>query len=151
MSQHLCFRAKKGGCPPEQYSQAPGIAPQSSTPGYTTLPDGMAYAPQEGAPGYTTLPDGMAYAPQESAPGYTTLPDGMAYAPQESAPGYTHQDAVIVTQPGVQACQQEPVPPSNLILSYFSFFFCCWPLSKLKFGLISKDLLKKNTPLMRVH
>ena len=131
------FQSKeKEGYPPEQYPQAPGYTPQAGAPGY---------APQAGAPEYTAQPGGMAYAPQEGAPGYTAQPGGMAYAPQAGAPGYTQQGTVIVTQPGVVTYQQQPVPPSNLILSIFSCICCCWILGRLKFGLMSKDLQTNNS------
>ena len=89
-------------------------------------------------------------APQVSAPRYTAQPGGMAYAPQEGVPGYTQRDTVIVTQPGVETSQQQPVPPSHIGLSICSCLCCCWCLGELKFDVISKDLLR-DTPLMQVH
>ena len=79
-------------------------------------------------------------APQVSAPRYTAQPGGMAYAPR---------DIVIVTQPGVETSQQQPVPPSHIGISICSCLCCCWLVGELKFDLISKDLLR-HTPLMPV-
>ena len=111
------FQSKeKDGNPREQYTQAP------------------SYAPQAGAPGCS---------PQAVTPRYTAMPGGMAYALKAEAPEYTQQGTVIVTQPRVEVCQQQPVPSANLYLSICSCICCCWPLGELRFDLISKDLLIK--------
>ena len=123
----------------------PGCAPQAGAPGYTALPGDMACDPQADAPGYDPQADVSGHASQADAPRYarsseyTALPGGMVCDLQEGAPGNTQQDTVIVTEPGVKATQEQPVPPSNLGLSIFTGLCCCSILGKLKIGLISSN------------